>query len=76
MGYMMRNKEDMMGKMKMAMMMKMLEGDSMEEDSHDDMYDRMDMGDMFEKMYKMKQRSSSSSSYDFKNLMRNMVGNS
>merc|ERR1712227_895202 len=72
MGYMMRNKEDLMGKMKMAMMMKMLEGDSMEEDSHDDMYDRMDMGDMFEKMYKMKQRSSSSSSYDFKNLMRNM----
>merc|ERR1712227_1104883 len=64
--------EQMEMMMKMIMMMKMLEGDSMEEDSHDDMYDRMDMGDMFEKMYKIRQRSSSSSSYDFKNLMRNM----
>ena len=76
MGYMMRNKEDsMMDKMKSMMMMKMM-GTMEEEDSSEEMYDNMDMGDMFEKMYKMKRMSSSrrnDDGFDFKKMMERMV---
>lgn len=71
----MRNKEDsMMDKMKSMMMMKMM-GTMEEEDSSEEMYDNMDMGDMFEKMYKMKRMSSSrrdDDGFDFKKMMERM----
>jgi len=77
MGYMMRNKEDsMMDKMKSMMMMKMM-GTMEEDDSSEESWghDNMDMGDMFEKMYKMKSMSSSRRNYDgfdFKKMMERM----
>merc|ERR1712168_611429 len=48
--------DDMMDKMKMKMMMMkmMMNKDHDEGYDHEDMYDRMDTGDMFAKMYKMK----------------------
>merc|ERR1712227_522070 len=71
--------EDMMKMMKMKMMMMkmMMNNDDsyMMDDDNEDMYDRMDVGDMFSKMYKMKsavQKMRSSQEKPWEKMMAQM----